>query len=87
MIHLLAQHTTHLLSLHQCTGLPAESTAPTSAPVLKVALLISCRFVAELPVKMAPLLAEVEAAKVCRHREYLGTCMLSRIHPARKVKC
>ena len=24
---------------------------------------------------------------VCRHWEYLGTCMLSRIHPARKVKC
>ena len=24
---------------------------------------------------------------VCRHGEYLGTCMLSRIHPARKVKC
>jgi ribosome biogenesis protein NSA2 len=29
----------------------------------------------------------LERDQVCRHREYLGTCMLSRIHPARKVKC
>jgi hypothetical protein len=49
--------------------------APMSALVSQAVLLIPCRFVAELPVKMAPLLAEVEATKVCKHVGHSIACV------------
>lgn len=57
----------HMLStVGMSAGCSAFSKMTTVLNVCCVCVFVHvCRFVAELPVKMAPLLAEVEATKVC----------------------